>query len=514
MDPIADLSMFDLTLWTFVAIAIWYMVFYFRALLRYRQASNNHGCQQPPSITQRDPIFGFDLMLRLHRALKRNHRNKSIVQLFSSHGLTFCAPSSTSTKFYTIEPKNLQTIFSTDASSWGVEPMRRFAFEPFVGKGIMCVDGKDWEHSRTLIKPTFARAQITDQHLEDFERHVDRLIDLIPRDGSTVDLQPLFSRLALDASTEFLFGEALGALKKIGFSNESSEFLQAYNYGQYVLGKRLHLPKWNFLTVDKRFQRSCRVAHAFVDECIARTQRALRGSQGHDKTRERYVLARDLVSQTIDMKDARNQLLNVFLPAHEAVGVALTNTFFNLARNPRVFSKLRQEVLKAGAQGKPWTFERLKGIKYLQYIINESFRLNPSIGTNTRMALNDTILPTGGGLRGTSPMYVRKGDVTTTSFYALHRSKDVFGEDADIFKPERWEGLRPPPWSFLPFGGGPRVCPGQNLALTEISYALVRIVEAFERIENRDPVMEFVEVYKITTDSGNGAKVALFSERR
>ncbi|KAL9083351.1 MAG: hypothetical protein Q9165_008551 [Trypethelium subeluteriae] len=485
---------------------------YLRTLLRHRQASKDHGCQQPPSITQHDPIFGFDLMIRLHRALKRNHRNKSIVQLFSSHGPTFCAPSSTSTKLYTIEPKNLQTIFSTDASSWGVGPMRRFAFEPFVGKGIMCVDGKDWEHSRTLIKPTFARAQSTDQHLEDFEKHMDRLIDLIPQDGSMVDLQPLFSRLALDASTEFLFGEALGTLKENGLSNESDDFLQAYNYGQYVLGKRLHLPKWNFLTVDKRFRRSCRVAHAFVDERIARAQLALRDYQGRDKVRERYILARDLVSQTIDAEDARNQLLNIFLPAHEAVGVALTNTFFNLARNPEVFTKLRQEVLKAGAEDRPWTFERLKGIKYLQYVINESFRLNPSIGTNTRMALKDTILPTGGGLLGTSPMYVRQGDVATTSFYALHRRKDVFGEDADIFKPERWESLRPPPWSFLPFGGGPRVCPGQNLALTEISYALVRIVEAFEKIENRDPVTEFIEVYKITTDSGNGAKVALFAE--
>ena len=72
-----------------------------------------------------------------------------------------------------------------------------------------------------------------------------------------------------------------------------------------------------------------------------------------------------------------------------------------------------------------------------------------------------------------------------------------------------WESLRPPPWSYLKFGGGPRVCPGQNLALTEVAYAIVKIVQAFKSIENRDPVLDFVEVYKITIDSGNGAKVSM-----
>ena len=60
------------------------------------------------------------------------------------------------------------------------------------------------------------------------------------------------------------------------------------------------------------------------------------------------------------------------------------------------------------------------------------------------------------------------------------------------------------------WGRSPRtVCPGQSLALTKIAYTIVKIVQAFKSIENRDPVLEFVEVYKITTDSGNGAKVSM-----
>ena len=218
------------------------------------------------------------------------------------------------------------------------------------------------------------------------------------------------------------------------------------------------------------------------------------------------------MERTTDVSDIRSQLLSVLLPAHEATGVALTNIFFNLVRNPRVYEGLRVEILASGEDRSDWTFERLKSLKYLQYVINETFRLNPAIGTNTRMALRDTMLPTGGSSPADSrpsPIYIRKGDTVTTSFYALHRRQDLFGEDATAYRPERWESLRPPPWSYLTFGGGPRVCPGQNLALTEVAYTIVKIVQAFKSIENRDTVLEFVEVYKITTDSGNGAKVSM-----
>ena len=470
-----------------------------------QRAARGHRCQPPRSIVQRDPIFGLDVVLQVFRALKENRRNMSIVQMFSEYGHTFQSRSWGSSKIYTIEPKNLQSMFSTDFDSWGVQPMRLFAFEPFVGKGIMCTDGQLWEHSRALIKPTFARTRIADLHLSAYALHVQRFLDLIPKDSSTIDLQPLFGRLALDSSTEFLFGESVGSLQPDVASSDAQRFLKAYNHGQIVLGKRLHLPQWNFLTRDKQFWDSCKVAREFVMGYIKGAQKDTKEGR-----QERQVLVHDLVRKTTDADNVCNQLLNVFLPAHEAAGVALTNIFFNLARNPNVYQKLRHEVLNAGSSQAEWTFERLKGLKYLQYVISETFRLNPAVGTNTRMALCDTVLPTGGGSTSDRrPIYVKKGDIVTVSFYALHRSQDVFGQDASVFRPERWENLRPPPWSYLTFGGGPRVCPGQSLAMTEIAYTTVRILQTFRAIENRDPVLEFVEVYKITTDSGNGAKVSL-----
>ena len=76
------------------------------------------------------------------------------------------------------------------------------------------------------------------------------------------------------------------------------------------------------------------------------------------------------------------------------------------------------------------------------------------------------------------------------SVFATHRLKKFWGEDADEFRPERWgEGVSRG-WEYLPFNGGPRICLGQQYALTETSYVLTRIVQLFSTLENTDPSPE------------------------
>ena len=65
-------------------------------------------------------------------------------------------------------------------------------------------------------------------------------------------------------------------------------------------------------------------------------------------------------------------------------------------------------------------------------------------------------------------------------------------------------------WDFVPFLGCPRICPAQQQVLIQAVYVLVRLVREFARIENRDPVAEYVEFTKMTTESRNGVKIALF----
>lgn len=474
-------------------IAIW---------LGRRKMIRELGCQMPPSLPSMDPLLGLDSVLQTIRSVKENKGNMTLKQQLDTYGLTFRTNLYGRTKFFSADPQNLQAILSTDFESWGIQPMRLFEFEPLAGKGIMTTDGSLWANSRALIKNTFSRTQIAD--LSSFEGHVQRLIKLIPRDGSTINLQPLFSRLALDSSTEFLFGKSVESLSP-SCSLDAQAFLAAYNYAQAGIGKRMKLPKWNILTYDPKFWESCKIARSFVEGYVDEAIRQCKSARGGEKLK--LVLAYELARVTSDRDVIRNELLNVFLPGHDATAVALTNVFFMLARHPEVWTKLREEVV--GLDISELTFENLKGLKYLRWVINETMRLHPVVGESRRIALRDTVLPTGGGPNGTSPILAKKGDIMGTSFYALHRLKDVYGEDADRFDPERWATLRPRHWAYLPFSGGPRVCIGQQLALTETAYATVRIVQTFGAIENRDPVNEFVELYKITTESKNGAKVAL-----
>jgi len=85
----------------------------------------------------------------------------------------------------------------------------------------------------------------------------------------------------------------------------------------------------------------------------------------------------------------------------------------------------------------------------------------PGIGTS-REARYDTTIPVGGGYDQGSPVFIPKGTRIMYSFVAMHRRKDIYGPDADIFKPERWESLHLG-WEFLPFGGGPRICIGRKI---------------------------------------------------
>ena len=99
-----------------------------------------------------------------------------------------------------------------------------------------------------------------------------------------------------------------------------------------------------------------------------------------------------------------------------------------------------------------------------------ALRLYPSVPINVRAAAYPTVIPRGGGLDGKSPVLVRKGQGVGFSPYFMHRRKDLYGEDANIFRPERWEErdkeglslMEKVGWGYLPFNGGPRICLGRK----------------------------------------------------
>ena len=184
-----------------------------------------------------------------------------------------------------------------------------------------------------------------------------------------------------------------------------------------------------------------------------------------DTSSSSHVLLYDLISRTSDKIAIRSELLNILFAGRDTTASLLSNVCFQLSKCPDVWAELHKEV--DALDGELPAYEQLKNMKYLRAVISESLRLYPVIPVNFRLAQVDTVLPLGGGEDGSSPLFVRKGTIITWNMYTMHRRKDLFGEDAEEFKPERWldqdgqKGLRPG-WEYVPFHGGPRICLGRE----------------------------------------------------
>ncbi|KAF7907517.1 uncharacterized protein EAF01_005103 [Botrytis porri] len=395
-------------------------------------------------------------------------------------------------------PEHVKAIYGTDFESFGVGPMRYFGLKPLVGDRLMSTDGAVWKAHRSVLAPIFAQAT---NHQRMFEQHVARLLALIPEDGSTFDVQPLSDRLAIDSSSEILFGESTLTLLP-ETPADAMKFLDAYNYSSQGVGMRMVLPFWDFLSRDPKFWSSCKDAQEFVAKILDK----LMDTATLPSEEQRYSVAYELANLGQDRVEIRDELLGLFLPVHDAIATPLTNMSFNLARNFQAWTKLQTEILAIGSA--ELTPKLVKSLKYLNFVINETMRLYPGVSANECISLRDTILSTGGGPNGNSPIFVKKGVKVVLWFASMARCKDLWGDDAKIWRPERWEGdFKPDRWINLSFGAGPRMCPASDLGVFQIAKTTIRILQKFKAIQNRDPVKEFVDRWKVTTVSKTGARV-------
>lgn len=226
----------------------------------------------------------------------------------------------------------------------------------------------------------------------------------------------------------------------------------------------------------------------FIDRALALSPEELGKTSKND---EDYNFLHALASYTRDRSTLRDQIVNVLLAGRDTTACTLTWVIYHLSMDPVITAKLRQEIIDTvGLDNKP-TYENLKNMKYLQHIINETLRLYPVVPYNVRMALKDTTLPTGGGPDGTQPIGIRAGTPIGYSTLVMQRRADLYPPSSSslpppsAFAPDRWDSWTPKSWTYIPFNGGPRICIGQQFALTEMGYTLVRLFQRFEKVENR-----------------------------
>jgi cytochrome P450 len=209
-----------------------------------------------------------------------------------------------------------------------------------------------------------------------------------------------------------------------------------------------------------------------------------------------YTFLHELAGFTRDRKVLRDQLVAVLLAGRDTTASTLSFTLYELGRHPEVVRKLRAEILATVGPERTPTYADLKGMKYLQYVMNETLRLYPVLPFNVRLALHDTTLPRGGGPDGDQPLAVLKDTSVGFSTLLLHRREDIYPPpsaefpDHATYCPDRWFHWQPRPWEYIPFNGGPRICIGQQFALTEMSYVLCRMFQRYERVETRMAEMD------------------------
>jgi cytochrome P450 len=173
----------------------------------------------------------------------------------------------------------------------------------------------------------------------------------------------------------------------------------------------------------------------------------------------------------VDDDMVRDQLFTMIIAGHDTSTALLSWALYLMGKHPDVMRQAQAEIDEALGDGHaPPTLEQLGRLTFLEQVINETLRLYPPAHLGSRIALAD--LEFGGH-------HIPAGTRVTYSIYLTHRMKAYWDEPAR-FDPERFSAEHSRqrlPYTFIPFGGGPRLCIGAAYALVEVKVILARLLQ-------------------------------------
>jgi len=319
-----------------------------------------------------------------------------------------------------------------------------------LGNGLLTNEGESHLRQRRLVQPAFHRQRLAGYAgvmADCAARTSDRW-----QDGAQVDIHHEMMRLTLAVVGTTLFDADV--------EGEADEIGGALTQALDLFGRRLSLfgPLLDRLPLpsNRRFREAQARLNATI-YCIIDEHRA--GSRDRGDLLSMLLLAQDTDGSGMTDRQVRDEAMTLFLAGHETTANALTYMWYLLGRHPEAEARLHQEVDRTLGDRLP-TFDDLPRLQHTRRIMCEAMRLYPPAWVVGRMALadypvGDYVVPAGSGI--------------LASQWVMHHDPRYY-PDPYRFDPERWtpetEAARPK-FSYFPFGGGPRMCIGEQFAWTE-----------------------------------------------
>jgi cytochrome P450 len=337
-----------------------------------------------------------------------------------------------------------------------------------LGNGLLTNDGGSWLKQRRLIQPAFHRERVagfgtlmTETTLRWTEAW--EIGSFFETDRPLAFAQEM-SGLTLSIVAKALFGTDLSAeIESVG---------RALTTVNHLLAKGFYLP-WvlSLPTPQRRRLHAARSALYTVVEQIIRERRRRR--ETHSDLLEMLLEARDEeTGEGMADQQVRDEVLTLLLAGHETTANALSWTLSLLAQHPHVEARLLEEYQQV-LNGRPAMIEDLPQLPFTRMVVEEAMRLYPPAwGLGRRALSNDEI----GGYA------IPKGAYVLVFPYVTHRHP-AFWERPGTFDPERFSAKLSAGrhrFAYFPFGGGPRLCLGNQFALYEAQLILATILSRYQ----------------------------------
>ncbi|MGW4955601.1 cytochrome P450 [Nonomuraea sp. NPDC004186] len=361
-------------------------------------------------------------------------------------------------------PDHVQQVFKTDWTNFVRAGMFWQPLQRLIGQSIMG-EGEAWASARKILQPLFT-ARYTAVLAEDMADIIaERIVELddYALTGRPIDVEHQMTSIVNQAVINLLFG---GRITRDTAERLAPEFATCAS----SIGFRMLFPSAPYsirVPGDRAFLRSTRKIHEIINPLIERAQREDTAGKESKEVVSALLAARLEKEGKADLRQIRDDLVNVYGAASENTAMSLMWLWAVLDDHPDVNARLQEEIDRVIGGG-PVRPSHVAEMPYLRMVLQELVRVYPSAWVVPRQTVADTEI---GGVR------IKAGSQVLVSPYATHRLEEFWPRPTE-FDPERWDNERSERrhrYSFIPFGAGPHVCLGQHLFYIEASLLIANL---------------------------------------